>query len=156
MRAVLYLPSACPRHEHEHEQEHEQELEHEKREQQAQELNEEREPECETGTGAGGWFRSAMDVKRRLASNAHSDHMALLRAFHAWQRACTDNNELQFCARHRLSSHTLRLILELRTQILGHVRANGFIRPRGSGDIRDLNANRYAYDELFIMIMLNL
>lgn len=80
--------------------------------------------------------------EQRLASNAHSDQMALLRAFQAWQRACTDNNERQFCARHRLSSATLRLILDLRTQILGQVRATGFIRPRGSGDIRDLNANR--------------
>ena len=85
-----------------------------------------------------------MEVKRRLASNAHSDQMALLRAFQAWQRACADNNERQFCTRHRLSSAMLKLVLDLRTQLLGQVRASGFIRPRGSGDIRDLNANRCA------------
>lgn len=28
-----------------------------------------------------------------------------------------------------------------RTQLLGHIRASGFVRPRGRGDIKDLNSN---------------
>lgn len=29
----------------------------------------------------------------------------------------------------------------MRVLLLGHLRASGFVRPRGGGDIRDLNSN---------------
>ena len=33
------------------------------------------------------------------------------------------------------------IIDSFRTQLLGQLRASGFVRARGSGDIRDLNTN---------------
>ena len=32
-------------------------------------------------------------------------------------------------------------VVSLRTQLLGQLRASGFVRPKGGGDIRDLNTN---------------
>ena len=35
----------------------------------------------------------------------------------------------------------MEMIVGMRTQLLGQLRASGFVRTRGSGDIRDLNLN---------------
>ena len=40
-----------------------------------------------------------------------------------------------------MSHAVLEMIAGMRSQLLGQLRASGFIRVRGSGDIRDLNAN---------------
>jgi len=32
-------------------------------------------------------------------------------------------------------------LFDVRTQLLGQLRASGFVRARGGGDIRDLNSN---------------
>jgi hypothetical protein len=35
----------------------------------------------------------------------------------------------------------MEIIVGMRTQLLGQLRASGFVRARGGGDIRDLNNN---------------
>ncbi|XP_072038537.1 3'-5' RNA helicase YTHDC2-like [Amphiura filiformis] len=85
--------------------------------------------------------RVSLGVRKKYSSNTFSDHMALLRAFQAWQRARSDGWEKVFCQRNFLSQATLEMIVGMRTQLLGQLRASGFVRARGPGDIRDLNTN---------------
>ncbi|KAH8040331.1 hypothetical protein HPB51_010111 [Rhipicephalus microplus] len=58
-----------------------------------------------------------------------------------WQKAHADNCEHYFCERNFVSGATMSTALAVRGQLLGQLRASGFVRPRGNGDIRDLNAN---------------
>ncbi|KAM3937213.1 3'-5' RNA helicase YTHDC2 isoform 2-T2 [Leptodactylus fuscus] len=85
--------------------------------------------------------RAAMLCRKRLAAGTFSDHMALLRAFQAWQKARSDGWERAFCEKNFLSQATMEIIIGMRTQLLGQLRASGFVRARGGGDIRDVNTN---------------
>ncbi|XP_061428277.1 3'-5' RNA helicase YTHDC2-like [Lethenteron reissneri] len=85
--------------------------------------------------------RAAAFSRKKLAASTFSDHMALLRAFQAWQKACADGWERSFCERSFLSQGTMEMIFGMRSQLLGQLRASGFVRARGGGDIRDLNTN---------------
>ncbi|CAH1795870.1 unnamed protein product [Owenia fusiformis] len=85
--------------------------------------------------------RAAAQVRRRFSAGTNSDHMALLRAFQSWQKARADGWERSFCEKNYLSSATMEMIVGMRTQLLGQLRASGFVRARGGGDIRDLNTN---------------
>ncbi|XP_021332046.1 3'-5' RNA helicase YTHDC2 isoform X1 [Danio rerio] len=85
--------------------------------------------------------RVAMLCRRRFTANTFSDHMALLRAFQAWQKARSDGWERAFCEKNFLSQATMEIIVSMRTQLLGQLRATGFVRARGGGDIRDVNQN---------------
>ncbi|CAG5867080.1 unnamed protein product [Menidia menidia] len=85
--------------------------------------------------------RAALSCRKRFTSNTFSDHMALLRAFQAWQKARSDGWERSFCEKNFLSQATMDMILGMRTQLLGQLRAIGFVRARGGSDIRDVNLN---------------
>ncbi|XP_055954066.1 3'-5' RNA helicase YTHDC2-like isoform X2 [Argiope bruennichi] len=85
--------------------------------------------------------RSVAMAKRKFSCDTFSDHMVLLRAFQAWQKAKVEGHERTFCSRNFISHATMEMIVGMRSQLLGQLRASGFIRPRGSGDIRDLNSN---------------
>ncbi|KAJ8029622.1 3'-5' RNA helicase YTHDC2 [Holothuria leucospilota] len=85
--------------------------------------------------------RASHQVRKKYAANTFSDHMALLRAFQSWQRAKADGWEKSFCERNYLSPASLEMIVGMRTQLLGQLRASGFVRARGPGDIKDLNTN---------------
>ncbi|XP_067295893.1 3'-5' RNA helicase YTHDC2 [Pseudorasbora parva] len=85
--------------------------------------------------------RLAMLCRKRFTANTFSDHMALLRAFQAWQKARSDGWERAFCEKNFLSQATMEIIVGMRTQLLGQLRATGFVRARGGGDIRDVNQN---------------
>ncbi|XP_026778235.2 3'-5' RNA helicase YTHDC2 isoform X2 [Pangasianodon hypophthalmus] len=85
--------------------------------------------------------RAAMLCRRCFAANTFSDHMALLRAFQAWQKARSDGWERSFCEKNFLSQATMEIIIRMRTQLLGQLRAIGFVRARGCSDIRDVNLN---------------
>ncbi|XP_057177006.1 3'-5' RNA helicase YTHDC2 [Triplophysa rosa] len=85
--------------------------------------------------------RMAMLCRKRFSANTFSDHMALLRAFQAWQKARSDGWERAFCEKNFLSQATMEIIVGMRTQLLGQLRATGFVRARGGGDIRDVNLN---------------
>uniref|UniRef100_UPI00358DFEAF 3'-5' RNA helicase YTHDC2-like n=1 Tax=Myxine glutinosa TaxID=7769 RepID=UPI00358DFEAF len=77
----------------------------------------------------------------KFAANSSSDHMVLLRAFQAWQKAYAEGWERAFCERNHLSQGTMEMIVGMRTQLLGQLRASGFVRAHGADDIRDLNVN---------------
>ncbi|XP_028912181.1 3'-5' RNA helicase YTHDC2 isoform X2 [Ornithorhynchus anatinus] len=85
--------------------------------------------------------RAVMLTRKRFSAGTFSDHMALLRAFQAWQKSRADGWERAFCAKHFLSQASLEIIIGMRTQLLGQLRASGFVRARGLGDIRDVNTN---------------
>ncbi|XP_023236112.1 probable ATP-dependent RNA helicase YTHDC2 [Centruroides sculpturatus] len=85
--------------------------------------------------------RAACLARKKLAADTFSDHMALLRAFQAWQKGRSDGYEKTFCEKNFLSAPTMEIIVGMRTQLLGQLRASGFVRARGGGDIRDLNSN---------------
>ncbi|KFW78898.1 putative ATP-dependent RNA helicase YTHDC2, partial [Manacus vitellinus] len=85
--------------------------------------------------------RAAMLCRKRFAAGTFSDHMALLRAFQAWQKARSDGWERAFCEKNFLSQATMEIIVGMRTQLLGQLRASGFVRARGGADIRDVNTN---------------
>ncbi|KAL0965522.1 hypothetical protein UPYG_G00282400 [Umbra pygmaea] len=85
--------------------------------------------------------RASMLSRKRFTAGTFSDHMALLRAFQAWQKARSDGWERSFCEKNFLSQATMEMIMGMRTQLLGQLRAIGFVRARGSGDIRDVNLN---------------
>ncbi|NWH67482.1 YTDC2 helicase, partial [Geococcyx californianus] len=85
--------------------------------------------------------RAAMACRKCFAAGTFSDHMALLRAFQAWQKACFEGWERGFCEKNFLSQATMEIIVGMRTQLLGQLRASGFVRTRGGSDIRDVNTN---------------
>ncbi|XP_009997103.1 PREDICTED: probable ATP-dependent RNA helicase YTHDC2, partial [Chaetura pelagica] len=85
--------------------------------------------------------RAAMLCRKRFTAGTSSDHMALLRAFQAWQKARSDGWERAFCEKNFLSQATMEIIVGMRTQLLGQLRASGFVRARGGADIRDVNTN---------------
>ncbi|XP_065600330.1 3'-5' RNA helicase YTHDC2 [Cyrtonyx montezumae] len=85
---------------------------------------------------------AAVVYRKELAEGTFSDHMVLLRAFQAWQKAQRDGWERDFCERSFLSQAAMEIILGMRAQLLGQLRALGFIVARGGGaHIRDVNAN---------------
>ncbi|KAF1377148.1 hypothetical protein PFLUV_G00197580 [Perca fluviatilis] len=73
----------------------------------------------------GSQKRAALHCRTRFTSNTFSDHMALLRAFQAWQKARSDGWERSFCEKNFLSQATMDMILGMRTQLLGQLRAIG-------------------------------
>ncbi|XP_030220358.1 3'-5' RNA helicase YTHDC2 isoform X2 [Gadus morhua] len=85
--------------------------------------------------------KAAILSRKWFAANTFSDHMALLRTFQAWQKARTDGSERSFCEKNFLSQATMEIIIMMRTQLLGQLRAIGFVRARGRSDIRDVNIN---------------
>ena len=64
--------------------------------------------------------------------------MTLLRSFQSWQDSASGRN---FCNEYSLSHEALESIFGIRSLVLGHLRASGFVRAKGPGDIKDLNAN---------------
>lgn len=67
--------------------------------------------------------------------------MAVLRAFQGWQNARASGKERAFCEQNFVSAAIMEMVVGMRTQLLGQLRASGFVRSRGPGDIRDLNSN---------------
>lgn len=89
----------------------------------------------------GSQKRSSLICRKRFTSGTLSDHMALLRVFQAWQKACSEGWERSFCEKNFISQATMDMILGMRTQLLGRLRAIGFVRAHGGCDIRDVNMN---------------
>jgi HrpA-like RNA helicase len=69
--------------------------------------------------------------KLKLAEKSKSDHMTLLRAFQGWQMAKVDDTAETYCASLNLSHEALEHINNIRTILLGHLRASGFVRAKG-------------------------
>ncbi|XP_015520709.1 3'-5' RNA helicase YTHDC2 [Neodiprion pinetum] len=85
--------------------------------------------------------RAATLSRKDFSAGTYSDHMAVLRAFQSWQTARANGRERLFCEKNFISAATMEMVVGMRTQLLGQLRASGFVRARGSGDIRDLNSN---------------
>ncbi|NWV44600.1 YTDC2 helicase, partial [Grantiella picta] len=85
--------------------------------------------------------RAAILCRKHFTAGTFSDHMVLLRAFQAWQKARNDGWERAFCEKNFLSQATMEIIVGMRTQLLCQLRASGFVRARGGADIRDVNSN---------------
>ncbi|XP_015112250.1 3'-5' RNA helicase YTHDC2 [Diachasma alloeum] len=85
--------------------------------------------------------RAATAARKTFASGSYSDHMAVLRAFQLWQQARASGWERKFCEKNFISSAVMEMITGMRSQLLGQLRASGFVRARGTGDIKDLNWN---------------
>lgn len=66
-------------------------------------------------------------VRRRLAGESRSDHLALLRAFDGWREAQRHREDRQYCWDHFLSSNTLQMIANLKRQFLDLLRDSGFV-----------------------------
>ena len=88
-----------------------------------------------------GAKKAADAARRRLACDTGSDHMAVLKAFQEWQQARMEGRERSWCQRNMVSSSTMEMVVGMRNQVLGQLRASGFVRARGQGDIRDINTN---------------
>ncbi|XP_012273815.1 probable ATP-dependent RNA helicase YTHDC2 [Orussus abietinus] len=89
--------------------------------------------------------RAAMAARKKFASGTYSDHMAVLRAFQSWQSSRANGLERNFCEKNYISAPVMEMIVGMRTQLLGQLRASGFVKSRGSGDIRDLNSNSESW-----------
>ncbi|XP_033230299.1 3'-5' RNA helicase YTHDC2-like [Belonocnema kinseyi] len=85
--------------------------------------------------------RAATMARKKFSAGTYSDHMAVLRAFQNWQNARANGWERIFCEKHFISAAVMEMVVGMRTQLLGQLRASGFVRARGPGDIRDLNSN---------------
>ncbi|KAL0870333.1 hypothetical protein ABMA27_005350 [Loxostege sticticalis] len=80
-------------------------------------------------------------ARKEFAADAYSDHMALLRAFQAWQAARAAGTERAFCARNLICGATMEMIVGHRAQLLAQLRALCLVKARGPGDIKDVNVN---------------
>ena len=65
--------------------------------------------------------------------------MVNLRAFQAWQNARVNNIAEMYCLERNLNNEVFEIVTNVRVMILGHLRACGFVRAKGPGDIKDLN-----------------
>ncbi|KAL7053193.1 hypothetical protein AAHC03_025598 [Spirometra sp. Aus1] len=91
--------------------------------------------------GTASERREALAVRKKFSADSLSDHMVLLRAFQFWQKARFEGWEHNFCKKNFISTAVFEIVISNRTQLLGQLRASGFVKARGSGDIRDLNTN---------------
>lgn len=80
-------------------------------------------------------------ARKEFAADSYSDHMALLRAFQAWQTARSNGTEKAFCAKNVICGATMEMIVGYRSQLLAQLRALCLVKARGSGDIKDVNLN---------------
>lgn len=67
--------------------------------------------------------------------------MIVLKVFQSWQDARHSKSERNFCNKFLISSATMEMIVDIRSQLLAQLRATGFVRTRPPGDIRELNMN---------------
>lgn len=55
-----------------------------------------------------------MKVRQKFSADSHSDHMAYLRAFQAWQRSRAEGFERSFCEKNFISSATMDMLVGTR------------------------------------------
>ena len=80
-------------------------------------------------------------VRRNLSAGTGSDHMAMLRAFQDWQQARAEQRERSWCRDNQVSNTTMEMVAGIRNQVLAQLRASGFVKSRGPGDIKSINQN---------------
>ncbi|XP_028394587.1 3'-5' RNA helicase YTHDC2-like [Dendronephthya gigantea] len=85
--------------------------------------------------------RSLAALKKRLAGQSYSDQLVVLKIFRGWQKAHTEGWDKNYCKKNFLAPGTMEMMAGMRSLILGQLKSMGFIRQRGSSDMRDLNTN---------------
>nr|CAH0102024.1 unnamed protein product [Daphnia galeata] len=80
-----------------------------------------------------------------LAPDYLSDHLALLKAYHLWEKGNDEGRKRQVCQENYLSVANIELIFLLRVLLVGELRASGYIRSRGNADIRNLNIHSESW-----------
>lgn len=73
-------------------------------------------------------------VRRRLAGDSRSDHLALLRAFEGWRGARGQREERDYCWEHFLSASTLQMIANLKRQFMDLLRDAGFVESEAAAN----------------------
>lgn len=78
-----------------------------------------------------------------LSHKSYSDHLIFVYAFQKWQELCRSNakNNGKVDKKDIILSSSFEMIYSLRTKILGQLRAIGFVKGKGSMNIRQLNIN---------------
>ncbi|KAL1566113.1 RNA helicase [Salvia divinorum] len=80
-------------------------------------------------------------AKRSFAGDSRSDHIALLKAYHAWTDAKRNRNEKSFCWDNFLSPVTMQMIEDMRYQFLDLLAGIGFVNKSQA-----YAYNQYSYD----------
>ncbi|CAB4026109.1 probable ATP-dependent RNA helicase YTHDC2, partial [Paramuricea clavata] len=84
---------------------------------------------------------SLAQLKKRLVGQSYSDQLVVLKIFRGWQKAHGDGWDKNYCKKNFLSPGTMEMMAGMRSLILGQLKTMGFVRQRGSSDMRDLNTN---------------
>lgn len=85
--------------------------------------------------------RKAVAAKRELASlyGGHSDHLAIVAAFHRWKDAKRNGQSREFCSEYFVSPNAMKMLDNMRDKLHGELERHGLI-PRNNSDC-SLNAH---------------
>ncbi|CAL8101441.1 unnamed protein product [Orchesella dallaii] len=85
----------------------------------------------------------AQKCKIQFARDSLSDHMAYLKAFQDWEtsKLYCEGTQRRFCRDNYLSAVTFEMVYAIRAQLLGQLRASGFVKNKGPSDLLELNTN---------------
>ncbi|KAJ8967966.1 hypothetical protein NQ317_007324 [Molorchus minor] len=83
----------------------------------------------------------AAEKRKELLEGVMSDHLLYLMVFKKWQEEAHNGRLNDFCHRYFISHPTMNLILETRSQLLGQLRAAGFINQSIPMEVYNKNAN---------------
>ncbi|KAG2242474.1 hypothetical protein Bca52824_095685 [Brassica carinata] len=89
-----------------------------------------------------GERKKAVAAKRELASlyGGHSDHLAIVAAFHYWKDAKRNGHSQEFCSQYFVSPNAMKMLDNMRDKLQGELERHGLI-PRN-----DSNCNLNAHD----------
>ena len=90
-----------------------------------------------------GWRNEADESKANWAVGL-SDHLAILRAYQAWDGLRGARQRAAFCAEHFLSMKALETMAVTKRELLEHLWEIGFVRPGASARQADLRARSVA------------
>ncbi|KAH1005994.1 hypothetical protein HUJ04_006881 [Dendroctonus ponderosae] len=82
--------------------------------------------------------------RRELIDGVPSDHSVYLLVFHKWQSEVSRGRSKQFCSEYFISESTMYSVLETRRQLLGQLRAVGFVNDTHSIDNFNVNSNSWG------------
>ncbi|KAL0723819.1 hypothetical protein Bca4012_038418 [Brassica carinata] len=88
-----------------------------------------------------GERKKAVDAKRELATpyGGHSDHLAIVAAFHRWKDAKRNGQSREFCSQYFVSPNAMKMLDNMRDKLQGELERHGLI-PRNDPNC-SLNAH---------------
>lgn len=87
---------------------------------------------------------AAAAKRRELIGSVMSDHIVYLKVFERWQNETANGNAKKFCHEYFISESTMFSVLETRRQLLGQLRAVGFVNNAHSLDEYNVNNNSWG------------